>query len=67
VRVARWYVKKDKVKEFSQGDLLWKLILPIGSRDQKYGKWEGPYRINRCVPVMLIFWKHLKEKSFPGL
>jgi hypothetical protein len=28
--------------------------LPIGSRDQKYGKWsptrESPYRINRCVP-----------------
>jgi hypothetical protein len=50
-RVARWYDKKVKIKEFSQGDLVWKLILSIGSRDQKYGKWspmwEGPYRISQ--------------------
>jgi hypothetical protein len=30
-RVAKWYDNKVKVKEFSQGDLVWKLILPIGS------------------------------------
>jgi hypothetical protein len=44
-RIARWYDKK--VKELAEGDLVWKLILPIGSRDPKYGKWspnwEGPY------------------------
>jgi hypothetical protein len=39
-RLARWYDKKVKIKEFSQGDLVWKLILPIGSRDPKYGKWS---------------------------
>ena len=32
-RVARWYDKKVKVKNFAQGDLVWKLILPIGSKD----------------------------------
>jgi hypothetical protein len=32
-RVATWYDKKVKIKEFSQGDLVWKLILPIGSKD----------------------------------
>jgi hypothetical protein len=37
-RLARWYDKKVKIEEFSQGDLVWKLILSIGSRDQKYGK-----------------------------
>jgi hypothetical protein len=46
-RIARWYDKKVKVKEFSQGDLVWKLILPIGSKDPKFIKWspmwEGPY------------------------
>jgi hypothetical protein len=53
-RIARWYDKKVKVKEFSQGDLVWKLILPIGSEDPKFSKWsptwEGLYRINRCTP-----------------
>ena len=32
-RVARWYDKRVKVKNFAQGDLVWKLILPIGSKD----------------------------------
>jgi hypothetical protein len=53
-RVARWYNKKVKGKDFVEGDLVWKLILLIGSRDPKYGKWspnwEGPYRISQCVP-----------------
>ena len=37
-RVARWYDKKVKVKAFAQGDLVWKLILPIGSKDSRFGK-----------------------------
>ena len=53
-RVARWYNKKVKVKEFQEGDLVWKVILPIGTRDSRFGKWsptwEGPFRVNRCVP-----------------
>jgi len=53
-RVARWCDKKVKVKNFAQGDLVWKLILPIGSKDSKFSKWsptwEGPYKISRCVP-----------------
>lgn len=53
-RTARLYDKKVKVKDFSQGDLVWKLILRIGTRDSNFGKWsptwEGPYRILRCVP-----------------
>ena len=32
-RVARWYDKKVKVKNFAQVDLVWKLILPMGSKD----------------------------------
>jgi len=53
-RVARWYDKKVKAKEFADGDLVWKLILPIGTKSSKFGKWspnwEGPYRINRSAP-----------------
>jgi hypothetical protein len=31
-RVARWYDKRVKVNEFADGDLVWKLILPIGTK-----------------------------------
>jgi hypothetical protein len=37
-RVARWYDKRVKVKQFTDGDLVWKLILPIGTKILKYGK-----------------------------
>ena len=34
-RVARWYDKKVKAKEFANGDLVWKLISPIGTKSSK--------------------------------
>jgi hypothetical protein len=39
-RIARSYDKKIKTKEFAKGDLVWKLILPINSKDPKYWKWS---------------------------
>ena len=39
-RVARWYDKKVKAKEFSDGDLVWKLILPVGTKSSKFGNWS---------------------------
>jgi hypothetical protein len=48
-RVARAYNKKVKAKSFQVGDLVWKTILPIGSKSNKFSKWspswEGPYRV----------------------
>jgi hypothetical protein len=38
LRVARAYNKKVKEKLFQVGDLVWKIILPIGSRGNKFGK-----------------------------
>jgi hypothetical protein len=47
--VARAYNKKVKAKFFQVGDLVWKTILPIGSKSKKFGKWspswEGPYKV----------------------
>jgi len=37
-RVAIWYDKKVKAKEFADGDLVWKLVLPIGIKSSKFGK-----------------------------
>ena len=39
-RVAKWYDKKVKTKEFADGDLIWKLILPIGTKSSMFGKWS---------------------------
>jgi hypothetical protein len=46
-RVAKAYNKKVKENLFQGADLIWKTILPIGSRSNKFMKWtpnwEGPY------------------------
>jgi hypothetical protein len=53
LRVDKAYNKRVKEKLFQVGDLVWKTILPIGSRSSKFGKWspnwEGPYKIEEVV------------------
>src|SRR5690242_19817720 len=53
IMVARAYNKKVKAKAFQVGDLVWKTILPLRSRDRKFKKWspslEGPYRIGQII------------------
>ena len=54
LRVAKYYNKKVKNKQFFEGDLVWKVKLSIGSKDSMFSKWspnwKGPYRIKRCAP-----------------
>ena len=53
LRVARAYNKKVKDKYFQVGDLVWKTILPLGMKSNKFGKWlpswEGPYKIIKVI------------------
>ena len=53
LRVARAYNKKVKGKSFQVGDLVWKTILPLGMKSNKFGKWspswEGPYRVVKVI------------------
>ena len=67
-RVARFYNKKVKEKAFEENELVWKLILPIGSKDNQFGKWspnwEGPFRISRCVPRNVYVLKSLEGEEF---
>nr|CBG76268.1 OO_Ba0005L10-OO_Ba0081K17.19 [Oryza officinalis] len=67
-RVARHYNKKVVAKSFEEGDLVWKLIMPIGSRDNKFGKWslnwEGPFQIHRCVPHNAYLLKGLDGEIY---
>jgi len=68
-RVSKWYDKKVKVKEFADGDLVWKLILPIGTKSSKFGKWspswEGPYRVKRSAPGNAYILETLEGVEFP--
>jgi hypothetical protein len=53
VQVARAYNKKVKSKSFQVGELVWKTILPIGSKSNQFGKWspnwEGPYKVIKVI------------------
>jgi hypothetical protein len=53
LRVVRAYNKRVKKKSYQLGDLVWKTVLPIGSRSSKFGNWssnwEGPYRIEEVI------------------
>jgi hypothetical protein len=37
MRVAKYYNKKVKVKQFAEGDLVWKALLPIGTKYSTFG------------------------------
>jgi hypothetical protein len=38
--VTKAYSKKVKAKSLQVGDLVWKIVLPLRSKDQKFGKWS---------------------------
>ena len=42
-KVARAYNKKVKPKEFHVRDLVWETVLPLGTKDRKYGKWSSTW------------------------
>jgi hypothetical protein len=68
MRVAKYYNKKEKVKQFSQGDLVWKALQPIGTKYSTFSKWssnwEGPFRVVRCTPGNAYILKTLLGEEF---
>jgi hypothetical protein len=52
-RVVRAYNKKVRPKSFQVGELVWKTILPLGTKDIKFEKWspswDGPYNIIKVI------------------
>jgi hypothetical protein len=68
-RVARAYNKKVKTKSFQVGDLVWKTILPIGSKSTKIGKsspnWEGPYKVVKVCPWNFYMVETLQGQRLP--
>jgi hypothetical protein len=59
-----------KAKSFQVGDLVWKTILPIGSKSNKFGKWspswEGPYKVVRVCSGNSYMVDLCKDNSYPG-
>jgi hypothetical protein len=68
MRVAKYYNKKAKVKQFAEGDLVWKALLLIGTKYSAFGKWspnwEGPFRVVRCTPRNAYILKILLALEF---
>jgi hypothetical protein len=67
LRTAKAYNKRVKEKAFQVGDLVWKTILPLRTRDKKFGKWspnwEGPYRAVSIMPGNAYFIETLEGRS----
>ena len=68
LRFARAYNKKVRPKSFQVGELVWKTILPLGTKSNKFGKWspswEGPYKLSKLFSGILIWWRRCKENVF---
>jgi hypothetical protein len=70
LKVAKAYNKRVKKKSFQVGDLVWKTILPIGSRSSKFENWspnwDGPYRIKEVIQEILMWFRISKGPRCQG-
>jgi hypothetical protein len=69
VKTAKEYNKHVMEKSFQVGDVVWKRILPLGTRSGKFGKWsprwDGPFRVIRVVPGNAYFVDNLEGQLLP--
>ena len=69
IMIAKAYNKKVKVKNFQVGELVWKTVLPLNTKDRRFGKWspswEGPYRVKRLVPGNAYIMEDLQGNKLP--
>jgi len=70
LQVAIAYNKKVRAKSFQVGELVWKTILPLGTKSNKFGKWspswEGPYKIVKVIFGNSYMVERCKESVFHG-
>jgi helix-turn-helix protein len=68
LRVAKYYNKKVKVRQFAERGLVWKALLSIGTKYSAFGKWspnwEGPFQVVKCVPDNAYILKTLLREKF---
>jgi hypothetical protein len=69
IKIAKAYNKRVVENSFQVGDLVWKMILPLGTRSGKFGKWssswEGPLSVIRVVSGNAYFVEDLEGHSLP--
>ena len=69
LRVARACNKKMKGKSFQVGELVWKTILPLGTKSNKFGKWspswEGPYKIIKVISENSYMMETVQGERLP--
>jgi hypothetical protein len=67
VKIANAYNKRVVEKSFQVGDLVWKMILPLGTRSGKFSKWspswEGSFRVIWVVSGKAYFVEDLEGHS----
>jgi hypothetical protein len=67
VKIAKAYNKRVVEKSFHVGDLVWKIVLPLGTQNGKFDKWspscEGPFRVIRIVLGNAYFVENLERHS----
>ncbi|GKU91819.1 hypothetical protein SLEP1_g5634 [Rubroshorea leprosula] len=69
LKVARAYNKRVKQKNLAKGSLIWKVVLPLGKKDSRYGKWspnwEGPFQIHKVLKGGAYWLKSLNGELHP--
>ena len=65
LRVARAYNKKVRAKSFQVGELVWKTILPLGTKNNKFGKWSPSWEVLHKI-VKVIFRNSYMEETLQG-
>jgi hypothetical protein len=67
IKIAKAYNKRVVEKSFQVGELVWKMILPLGTQSGKIGKWspswEGPFRVIQVVSGNACFVEDLEGHS----
>jgi hypothetical protein len=68
MRVAKAYNKRVRGKSFQIGELVWKTILPLGTRDKRFGKWspnrEGPMKVVKIILGNAYLLETLEGQQF---
>ena len=60
-------IRKSKPNLLTK-EMVWTLVLLIGTKDPKFGKWspkwEGQYKVSRCVPGNAYILETLEGEEF---
>ena len=63
-KVVRAYNKQVRRNNFEEGELVWKVVLPIGAKDGELGKcspnWERPFKVHQVLPGNAYWVSSLK-------